>query len=71
MKSYEVQIGFATDRKKRSHFKHWCDINESSMEETLNKFIDLVLSQKINPKSLDSYFKIDNKKAPIGSKFNF
>jgi len=55
MKSYEVQIGFATDRKKRSHFKHWCDINESSMEETLNEFIDLMLSQQIKPTDLRSY----------------
>jgi len=44
MKSYNVKIGFLTDRKKRSHFKHWCDINESSMEKTLNEFIDLMLS---------------------------
>jgi len=55
MKSYNVKIGFLTDRKKRSHFKHWCDINESSMEETLNEFIDLMLSQKIKPTDLRSY----------------
>jgi len=55
MKSYNVKIGFLTDRKKRSHFKHWCDINESSMEETLNEFIDLMLSQQIKPTDLRSY----------------
>jgi len=55
MKSYNVKIGFLTDRKKRSHFKHWCDINESSMEETLNEFIDLMLSQRIKPTDLRSY----------------
>ena len=55
METYEVQIGFATDRKKRSYFKHWCDINGSSMEETLNEFIDLMLSQQIKPTDLRSY----------------
>jgi len=55
MNTYKVQLNFYTDRKKRSHFKHWCELDGHTMEKTLNKFIDLMLSQKIKPTDLRSY----------------
>jgi hypothetical protein len=49
MKNFKVQIGFYTDSNKRIKFRHSIELNDSTMEQVFNDFMDLYLNKNIKP----------------------